>query len=142
MSYLKRNFLLSNKTAERLYFDYAEGMPVFDYHCHLPEKEILENKPFDDIAKIWLGGDHYKWRLMRNYGVDEDCITGNRPWAEKFGAYCRVLGTAYGNPLMHWSQTEENPHTVQCVSEGASGHTADADRAVGREAGVYHQRNF
>lgn len=106
MSYLKRNFLLSNKTAERLYFDYAEGMPVFDYHCHLPEKEILENKPFDDIAKIWLGGDHYKWRLMRNYGVDEDCITGNRPWAEKFGAYCRVLGTAYGNPLMHWSQTE------------------------------------
>ena len=106
MSYLKRNFLLSNKTAERLYFDYAEGMPVFDYHCHLPEKEILENKPFDDIAKIWLGGDHYKWRLMRNYGVDEDCITGNRPWAEKFEAYCRVLGTAYGNPLMHWSQTE------------------------------------
>ena len=106
MSYLKHNFLLSNKTAERLYFDYAEGMPIFDYHCHLPEREILENKPFDDIAKLWLGGDHYKWRLMRNYGIDEDYITGNRSWAEKFEAYCRVLGTAYGNPLMHWSQTE------------------------------------
>lgn len=106
MSYLKRDFLLSNQTAEQLFFNYADKMPIFDYHCHLPEREILENKPFDDIAKIWLGGDHYKWRLMRNYGIDESYITGDRFWAEKFEAYCRVLGTAYGNPLMHWSQAE------------------------------------
>ena len=77
MSYIKDNFLLENKTAERLYETYAKDMPIFDYHCHLPEKQILENKRFSDICEIWLGGDHYKWRLMRNYGVDEELITGN-----------------------------------------------------------------
>ena len=71
MSYIKRDFLLTNPTAQTLYYDYAKDMPIFDYHCHLPEKQILENKPFSDIYEIWLAGDHYKWRLMRNYGVDE-----------------------------------------------------------------------
>ena len=96
MSYLKENFLLTNKTAEKLYSDYAENMPIFDYHCHLPEKVILENKPFNDIFEIWLSGDHYKWRLMRNYGVNEDYITGNKSNKEKFKAYCATLGTAFG----------------------------------------------
>lgn len=106
MSYIKDDFLLSNKTAEKLYFNYAADMPIFDYHCHLPEKQILENKPFDDIYEIWLAGDHYKWRLMRNYGVNEDYITGNASHKEKFLAYCKTLGTAFGNPLYHWSQVE------------------------------------
>ena len=107
MSYLKDNFLLTNKTAEKLYFNYAKDMPIFDYHCHLPEKQILENKPFNDVFEIWLGGDHYKWRLMRNYGVDEEYITGKSTTnKEKFITYCRVLGTAFGNPLYHWSQVE------------------------------------
>ena len=106
MSYIKDNFLLTNKTAERLYFNYAKDMPIFDYHCHLPEKQILENKPFNDTFEIWLAGDHYKWRLMRNYGVDEEYITGNASNKEKFITYCRVLGTAFGNPLYHWSQVE------------------------------------
>ena len=107
MSYLKDNFLLTNKTAEKLYFNYAKEMPIFDYHCHLPEKQILENKPFDDVFQIWLAGDHYKWRLMRNYGVDEEYITGaSTTNKEKFITYCRVLGTAFGNPLYHWSQVE------------------------------------
>lgn len=106
MSYIKDNFLLENKTAERLYETYAKDMPIFDYHCHLPEKQILENKRFSDICEIWLGGDHYKWRLMRNYGVDEELITGNASNREKFGAYCKTLGTAFGNPLYHWSQVE------------------------------------
>ena len=106
MSYIKENFLLTNKTAERLYFTYAKDMPIFDYHCHLPEKQILENKPFDDVFQIWLAGDHYKWRLMRNYGVDEEYITGSKSNKEKFLTYCRVLGTAFGNPLYHWSQVE------------------------------------
>lgn len=106
MSYLKENFLLRNKTAEKLYFDYAEKMPVFDYHCHLSEKQILENKPFNDVCEIWLGGDHYKWRLMRNYGVDEKYITGDATNEEKFNAYCKTLSTAFGNPLYHWSQVE------------------------------------
>jgi len=106
MSYIKDNFLLTNKTAERLYFSYAKDMPIFDYHCHLSEKVILENKEFKDIFEIWLSGDHYKWRLMRNYGIDEEYITGNKSNKEKFITYCKVLGTAFGNPLYHWSQVE------------------------------------
>ena len=107
MSYIKDNFLLTNKTAEKLYFGYAKDMPIFDYHCHLPEKQILENKPFNDVFEIWLAGDHYKWRLMRNYGVNEEFITGKSTSnKEKFLTYCRVLGTAFGNPLYHWSQVE------------------------------------
>ena len=106
MTYLKDNFLLTNKTAEKLYFDYAKDMPIFDYHCHLPETQILENKEFNDVFEIWLKGDHYKWRLMRNFGMDEEYITGEKSNKEKFIAYCTVLGTAFGNPLYHWSQVE------------------------------------
>lgn len=106
MSYIKDNFLLENETAVKLYKDYASKMPIFDYHCHLPEKVILENKEFNDIFEVWLGGDHYKWRLMRNYGVDEEYITGSKSNHDKFIAYCSTLGTAFGNPLYHWSQVE------------------------------------
>ena len=106
MSYIKDDFLLRNETAKVLYNTYAKDMPIFDYHCHLPERQILENKPFSDIFEIWLAGDHYKWRLMRNFGADEEYITGNKSNREKFITYCRVLGTAFGNPLYHWSQVE------------------------------------
>ena len=106
MSYIKKDFLLENETAIKLYETYAKDMPIFDYHCHLPEKQILENKPFKDIYEVWLGGDHYKWRLMRNYGVDERLITGDASNHDKFAAYCKTLGTAFGNPLYHWSQVE------------------------------------
>ena len=84
MLYLTDDFLLKTKTARKLYHTYAENMPIFDYHCHLPEKQILENKQFADIFEVWLGGDHYKWRLMRNYGVDEEYITGSKSNKEKF----------------------------------------------------------
>lgn len=106
MSYIKEDFLLESKTAIKLYKDYAEKMPIFDYHCHLPEKQILENQEFNDVFEIWLKGDHYKWRLMRNYGVDEEYITGDKSNKEKFIAYCKTLSTAFGNPLYHWSQVE------------------------------------
>ena len=106
MSYIKDNFLLTNKTAEELYNSFAKDMPIIDYHCHLPEKQILENKPFNDIFEIWLAGDHYKWRLMRNFGIDEEYITGSASNKDKFLAYCKTLGTAFGNPLYHWSQVE------------------------------------
>ena len=104
--YIKDNFLLTNKTAEKLYFDYAKNAKICDYHCHLSEYQILENKQFNDIFEIWLAGDHYKWRLMRNFGVDEEYITGSASNKEKFITYCTVLGTAFGNPLYHWSQVE------------------------------------
>lgn len=106
MSYIKDDFLLENKTAVRLYNDYAKNMPIFDYHCHLSEKQILENKRFNDVCEVWLGGDHYKWRLMRNYGVPERLITGDASNHDKFVAYCKTLSTAFGNPLYHWSQLE------------------------------------
>lgn len=106
MSYIKDDFLLENKTALRLYNDYAKNMPIFDYHCHLSEKQILENKRFNDVCEVWLGGDHYKWRLMRNFGVSENLITGDASNHDKFVAYCKTLATAFGNPLYHWSQLE------------------------------------
>ena len=106
MSYLKDDYLLNGKTAKYLYDTYAKDMPIFDYHCHLPEKQILENEEIKDIFEVWLKGDHYKWRLMRNYGVDEELITGSASNKEKFITYCEVLGTAFGNPLYHWSQVE------------------------------------
>lgn len=106
MSYIKENFLLENEYAVKLYNDFAKDMPIFDYHCHLSEYQILEDKEFKDIYEIWLSGDHYKWRLMRNYGIDEEYITGNKTNKEKFLVYCKVLGTAFGNPLYHWSQME------------------------------------
>ncbi len=106
MSYIKNNFLLETGTAEKLYNVYAKDAPIFDYHCHLSERQILENKPFGNIYEIWLAGDHYKWRLMRNYGISEEYITGNKSAEEKFITYCSVLGTAFGNPLYHWSQVE------------------------------------
>ena len=106
MSYIKENFLLENEYAVKLYNDFAKDMPIFDYHCHLSEYQILEDKEFKDIYEIWLSGDHYKWRLMRNYGVNEEYITGKKSNKEKFLTYCKVLGTAFGNPLYHWSQLE------------------------------------
>lgn len=106
MSYIKDDFLLESKTAVRLYNDYAKNMPIFDYHCHLSEKQILENKRFNDVCEVWLGGDHYKWRLMRNFGVSENLITGDASNHDKFVAYCKTLATAFGNPLYHWSQLE------------------------------------
>ncbi|MBO5873058.1 MAG: glucuronate isomerase [Clostridia bacterium] len=106
MSYIREDFLLTTKTANDLYYGYAKDMPIFDYHCHLPEKQILENNPFSDVFEIWLAGDHYKWRLMRNFGINEELITGNASNKEKFLTYCKVLGTAFGNPLYHWSQVE------------------------------------
>ena len=106
MSYIKENFLLENEYAVKLYNDFAKDMPIFDYHCHLSEYQIYENKPFKNIFEIWLSGDHYKWRLMRNYGIDEEYITGSKSEQEKFAAYCRTLETAFGNPLYHWSQVE------------------------------------
>ena len=77
MSYLKGDFLLENKTEIKLYETYTKGMPIFDYHFHLSEMQILGNKRFNDIAEDWLGGNHYKWRLMRNCDVPEELITGS-----------------------------------------------------------------
>ena len=101
-----QDFLLSTKTGEELFHNFAEGMPIVDYHCHISPKEIWEDKRFENITEVWLGGDHYKWRLMRANGVDEAYITGDAPDREKFQKWAETLELAIGNPLYHWSHLE------------------------------------
>ena len=104
--FLGEDFLLSNKTARRLYHDYAAPQPILDYHCHLPVKDIAENRRFENLFEIWLEGDHYKWRAMRANGVAEKYITGNAPSYEKFLAWSRTVPYTLRNPLYHWTHLE------------------------------------
>jgi len=105
-AFMDNDFLLETETAKLLYHEYAEKMPIIDYHCHLEPLEIYENRRFNNLSEIWLGGDHYKWRLMRANGISEECITGNAAGFEKFKAYAEVLPRAIGNPIYHWSHME------------------------------------
>ena len=104
--FLGKEFVLKSQTAQTLYYDYAQKMPIFDFHCHLPIQEIYEDKKFRSITEAWLGGDHYKWRLMRELGVDESYITGDKSDWEKFYKYAEVIPYAIGNPLYHWTHLE------------------------------------
>ncbi|MGL5656604.1 MAG: glucuronate isomerase, partial [Fusobacteriaceae bacterium] len=104
--FMDENFLLETEVAQKLYHEYAKDMPIFDYHCHLSPKEISEDKRYKNITEMWLGGDHYKWRAMRSFGVPEESITGNSEDKEKFIAWIKTLSTAIGNPLYHWSHLE------------------------------------
>ncbi|MCC8408030.1 glucuronate isomerase [Mucilaginibacter sp. UR6-1] len=105
-SFLNDNFLLTNNTARRLYFEYAANLPIIDYHCHLPPVEIAENKIFTNLTDIWLKGDHYKWRAMRTNGVNEDYITGRSSDYEKFEKWAATIPYTLRNPLYHWSHLE------------------------------------
>jgi glucuronate isomerase len=100
------DFLLDTSIAQRLYHEVAADLPIIDYHSHLQPSEIAARKRFRNIAELWLGGDHYKWRLMRVCGVSEDYITGERTDEEKFKVFCRVLPLAAGNPISHWCHLE------------------------------------
>lgn len=104
--FLDDNFLLNNKTAERLYHDFAKDMPIIDYHNHLPPHEMAEDKNFENITQIWLYGDHYKWRAMRFNGVEEAYITGNKTDWEKFRAWSATVPYTLRNPLYHWTHLE------------------------------------
>ena len=103
---MDKDFLLSTETAKELFHGYAEGTPILDYHCHIDPKEIAEDRKFDNITQVWLGGDHYKWRLMRSNGVDEKYITGDASDREKFQKWAETLERGIGNPLYHWSHLE------------------------------------
>lgn len=105
-SFLKDDFLLTTKTARKLYKKFAADMPIIDYHCHVSPKEIYEDRRFRNITEIWLGGDHYKWRLMRSNGIDEKYITGSASDWEKFLAFAETLPKAIGNPMYHWCHLE------------------------------------
>ncbi len=104
--FLDENFLLSNTTAQRLYHEYAKDMPIIDYHNHLPPNEVAEDKHFENITRVWLNGDHYKWRAMRTNGVDESFITGDKSDWEKFEAWAATVPYTLRNPLYHWTHLE------------------------------------
>jgi glucuronate isomerase len=100
------DFLLKNDYAKKLYHDHAEKKPIFDFHCHISPKEIAENKKYENLTELWLGGDHYKWRAMRSNGIEEKYITGDSPPEEKFRMWASTMENLIGNPLFHWAQLE------------------------------------
>ena len=104
--FMNEDFLLSTETARKLYHDHAEKMPIIDYHCHINPMEIYEDKRYDTITEVWLGGDHYKWRAMRSCGVPERYITGDATPAEKFQKWAETIPNLIGNPLYHWTHLE------------------------------------
>ena len=114
-TFMDNNFLLQTETARHLYHDCACKLPLVDYHCHLNPKEIYEDRRFGNLTEVWLGGrnpdgsysgDHYKWRLMRSHGIDEDYITGSKPPYERFLKLAEALEMAIGNPMYHWCHLE------------------------------------
>ena len=113
--FMDRDFLLETKTAQHLFHDYAERQPLIDYHCHISPREIYENRRFNNLVEVWLGGknpdgsyfgDHYKWRVMRSNGVPEDYVTGDKPAFERFEKFVEALQLAIGNPMYHWCNLE------------------------------------
>jgi glucuronate isomerase len=104
--FINENFILSNKTSEKLYHQYAENQPIIDFHCHLSPAMISEDRKFDNLAAAWLEGDHYKWRAMRSNGINETYCTGNGSDAEKFQMWAETVPATVGNPLYHWTHLE------------------------------------
>ena len=114
-AFMDKDFLLETETAKHLFHDYAAKMPLVDYHCHLNPREIWEDRRFEDLAQVWLGGqqpdgsyagDHYKWRLMRANGIEEAYVTGTKPGYERFLKFVEALEMAIGNPMYHWCHLE------------------------------------
>lgn len=106
VEFMGRDFLLSTPTARKLYHEATETLPIIDYHCHISPKEIYEDVHFDSISDVWLGGDHYKWRLMRACGIPEEKVTGSASPEEKFRAFASIMPCLMGNPVYHWSHLE------------------------------------
>jgi len=128
--FLEENFLLHSDTAQYLYFNHARQQPIIDYHCHLSPKDIAENRRFDNLTKIWLEGDHYKWRAMRANGVDEKYCTGNASDAEKFQKWAETVPFTMRNPLYHWTHMELlNPFGIKKILNG------DSAAGIYKEAG-------
>jgi len=104
--FMDKDFLLTTETSQWLFHEVAACQPIFDYHCHLNPKEIAENRRFSNLAEIWLGGDHYKWRAMRSNGIPETYITGTAEPYDKFLAWAKTIPYLIGNPLYHWTHLE------------------------------------
>ena len=114
-AFMDKDFLLETETAKHLFHDFSEKLPLVDYHCHLNPREIYEDRRFNNLAEVWLGGlqpdgsyagDHYKWRVMRSNGTPEEYITGTKPDFERFMKFVEALEMAIGNPMYHWCHLE------------------------------------
>lgn len=106
MKFMNEDFLLETPVARKLYHDFAEHQPIIDYHCHISPKEVYEDRKFDNITQVWLGGDHYKWRMIRTNGVPEEEVTGSASDRVKFQRFAEALPLAIGNPMYHWTHLE------------------------------------
>jgi len=105
-AFMDEDFLLESEVARRLYHEYAASMPIYDYHCHLPPADIAADTRFENLSRVWLAGDHYKWRAMRALGVPERLVTGEAADWDKFLAWASVVPLTAGNPLYHWTHME------------------------------------
>ncbi|CAM5488223.1 glucuronate isomerase [Bacillus safensis FO-36b] [Bacillus safensis subsp. safensis] len=106
-TFLSEDMMLNHESSKVLYHDYAKNMPIYDFHTHLMADDIAAaNKKYENMTDIWLNGDHYKWRAMRWFGVEERLITGNASDKEKFLAWAQTVPYTIGNPLYHWSHLE------------------------------------
>ena len=105
-NFIHKDYLLTTDFARELYHRFAENEPIIDYHCHLPPREIAEDRRWKDISEVWLGGDHYKWRQMRSNGVDEEFCTGSASGHDKFVKYAETMEKLVKNPLFDWSHLE------------------------------------
>jgi glucuronate isomerase len=129
--FIPENFLLGNKTAEKLYHKYSENQPIIDFHCHLSPEMIEQDHQFANLTRAWLEGDHYKWRAMRSNGINEKFCTGNASDIEKFKKWAETVPVTAGNPLYHWTHLELlryfnirellSPSTAESIYERASG---------------------
>lgn len=129
-TFITDDFLLENKFSQRLYYEFASPMPIIDYHCHLPPNEIASDRSFENLTKIWINGDHYKWRAMRTFGIDEKYITGDAPDKDKFIQWAKTVPYTLRNPLYHWTHLELlryfdidkllNPNTANDIYEEAT----------------------
>lgn len=135
--FIHPDFLLNNATARRLYHEVAAEQPIIDYHCHLPPKDIADNRRFKNLFEIWLEGDHYKWRAMRANGIPEQLITGGASPREKFLAWAKTVPMTYRNPLYHWTHLELSRYfgihelldedTADTIWESGNARLADPD---------------
>ncbi len=138
--FLDENFLLNTKTAQQLYHEFAAGMPIIDYHCHLPQSQIAADHKFENITQAWLYGDHYKWRAMRTNGIDESYCTGNKSDYEKFEQWAKTVPYTLRNPLYHWTHLELqryfdvheilNPESARAIYDECSAKLQQADYSV------------
>jgi glucuronate isomerase len=121
--FMDENFLLESNIAQDLFHNYAKEQPIFDFHNHLSVKEIYEDTMFENITQVWLDTDHYKWRAMRAFGIDEEYITGDKPDYEKFKKWAELMPYLIGNPLYHWNHLELQRYFG--ISEPLSSDTCD-----------------